>query len=133
MSHYVIRRLLLMIPTLIGVSLLVTAFVRLLPGDAIDILVSNSEVQGGSNAFKALVDEELEANGVDPATASPEQRQEVEDQLIDEQLESEGIDPATVTTDPTAVAVDPATTATTAPVDPAATTVPATPTTSTTP
>ena len=38
MQQYVIRRLLLMIPTIIGVTIIVSGIVRLLPGDAVDIL-----------------------------------------------------------------------------------------------
>ncbi len=59
MTQYIIRRILLMIPTLLGVSLLVTGMIRLLPGDAVDILVTENAVGGGSMAFDQLVDEEL--------------------------------------------------------------------------
>ncbi|HET6316327.1 MAG TPA: ABC transporter permease [Chloroflexota bacterium] len=39
MSHYLARRLLLVVPTLIGVSMVVFALVRLLPGDAVTMLM----------------------------------------------------------------------------------------------
>jgi peptide/nickel transport system permease protein len=42
MTAYVIRRLLLIFPTLLGVTLLVAAILRLLPGDVVDIMVSES-------------------------------------------------------------------------------------------
>ncbi len=38
MIGYIVKRILLLIPTLIGVSILIFAMVRLLPGDVIDIL-----------------------------------------------------------------------------------------------
>ncbi len=38
MHQYLIRRLLLVIPTIIGVTIIVSGIVRLLPGDAVDIL-----------------------------------------------------------------------------------------------
>src|SRR5688572_16629254 len=94
MLQYIIRRVLLMIPTLIGVSLLVTALLRLLPADAVDILVSQGEVQGGQAAFKEIVDEELAAQGKDPATASVTDRTRAENAVINEQLAREGIDPS---------------------------------------
>ncbi|MCK9518029.1 MAG: ABC transporter permease [Dehalococcoidia bacterium] len=97
MTQYIIRRVLLMIPTLVGVSLLVTAFVRLLPGDAIDIILSNSEVQGASTEFKAMVDGELASRDIDPTAASFADRIAVENEFIDEQLRDQGVDPATAT------------------------------------
>jgi len=42
MTAYVIRRLLLIFPTLLGVTLLVAAILRMLPGDVVDIMVSES-------------------------------------------------------------------------------------------
>ena len=38
MIGYIVKRVLLLIPTLLGVSILIFAMVRLLPGDMIDIL-----------------------------------------------------------------------------------------------
>jgi ABC-type dipeptide/oligopeptide/nickel transport system permease component len=95
--QYIIRRILLMIPTLIGVSLLVTGLLRLLPADAVDILVSQGEIQGGQAAFKELVDERLTADGKDPATAGITDRTRAENAVINEQLQREGIDPASAT------------------------------------
>lgn len=97
MLQYIIRRVLLMIPTLIGVSLLVTALLRLLPSDAVDILVAGGEVQGGQAAFKELVDSRLAADGKDPTSASITDRARVENALVAEQLKKEGIDFAKAT------------------------------------
>ena len=100
MTQYIIRRLILMIPTLIGVSLLIIFFLRLLPGDAVDILISQTEVQGISESFKSLVDVELKKQGFeDPGTAPRDARRAVENQLIDARLKSDGIDPATASPD----------------------------------
>ena len=38
MQRYIIRRLLLVIPTLLGVSLVVFTIVRLVPGDVISVI-----------------------------------------------------------------------------------------------
>jgi peptide/nickel transport system permease protein len=96
MTQYIIRRILLMIPTLLGVSLLIMFFIRLLPGDAVDILISQTEVQGLSASFKQLADERLEDRGnEDPGVAPREVRAEVEKELIDEELERMDRDPAT--------------------------------------
>lgn len=97
MTQYIIRRILLMIPTLIGVSLLIMFFIRLLPGDAVDILISQTEVQGLAGSFKDLTDRELEKRGFDPATAPPAERQAAEKKLIDDQLRRDGLDPETAT------------------------------------
>jgi peptide/nickel transport system permease protein len=58
-TQYIIRRLLLIIPTLLGVSLLVTGMMRLLPGDAVDLLVNENAIGGGSEAFNRLVTDEI--------------------------------------------------------------------------
>lgn len=50
MGKFVLRRVLLLVPTLIGMSLLVFAMLRLLPGDVVDILLSGE--QGSDNASK---------------------------------------------------------------------------------
>ncbi len=43
MSKYLLRRLLLLVPTLIGMSLFVFALVRLLPGDVVDLITAGEE------------------------------------------------------------------------------------------
>lgn len=91
MLNYILRRTLLMIPTLIGVSLLVTALLRLLPSDAVDILVSGGEVQGGQAAFKEIVDNRLVESGKNPETASITDRARMENTVIGEQLQREGL------------------------------------------
>ncbi len=95
MAQYILRRLLLMIPTLIGVSLVVTGLLRLLPADAVDVLVAGGEVQGGGEAFKELVDKRLTEDGKDPLTASITDKARAENALIGEQLERDGKDPQT--------------------------------------
>jgi peptide/nickel transport system permease protein len=95
MSQYIIRRLLLMIPTLIGVSLVVTGLLRLLPADAVDVLVAGGEVQGGGEAFKELVDARLRDDGKDPLTATITDKARAENALIGEQLKRDGQDPET--------------------------------------
>src|SRR6187401_2241604 len=40
MSKYILRRLLLLIPTLIGMSILIFVMLRLLPGDVVDVMTS---------------------------------------------------------------------------------------------
>lgn len=97
MTQYIIRRLLLMIPTLIGVSLLVTAFVRMLPGDAVDILTANNEIQGADEIWKGRINAELVKAGKDPEKAGFPDRKPIEDRLIAEQLKKDGIDFASAT------------------------------------
>jgi peptide/nickel transport system permease protein len=96
-TQYIIRRVLLMIPTLIGVSLLITALLRLLPGDAVDILVTENSVGGGSQAFKEIVDARMMDGGIDPVQAGFGDRIAFENELIAEQLKREGLDFATAT------------------------------------
>ena len=98
MTQYIIRRLLLMIPTLLGVSLLVTAFVRMLPGDAVDILTANNEIQGRDEILKKSVAEILVKEGKDPLTAAFQDRKRIEDGFVNVQLEKDGLNPATATT-----------------------------------
>ena len=86
-----------MIPTLIGVSLLITALLRLLPGDAVDILVTENAQGGGSQAFKEIVDRRLVASGIDPVQAGFGDRIKIENELIAAQLRREGIDFARAT------------------------------------
>ena len=47
MRAYIIRRLLLMIPTLLLVSILVFLLIRFIPGDVIDAMLTTSGYQGG--------------------------------------------------------------------------------------
>lgn len=97
MMDYIVRRLVLMIPTLLGVSLLVTALLRLLPGDAVDILVTENSQGGGSAAFKQIVDRRLTQQGIDPVQASFGDRIKLENELISAELKSEGLDFAKTT------------------------------------
>jgi len=46
MSTYIIRRLLLVIPTLLIVTALTTISIRLIPGDAVDVLVGQMDLSG---------------------------------------------------------------------------------------
>jgi peptide/nickel transport system permease protein len=96
-TQYIIRRLLLIIPTLLGVSLLVTAFVRMLPGDAVDILTANNEIQGREEILKATVSSRLKAEGKDYVSASFADRGRVQNDIINEQLKKDGVDPAKAT------------------------------------
>ena len=97
MTQYIIRRLLLMIPTLLGVSLLVTAFVRMLPGDAVDILTANNEIQGRDEILKSVVNERLVAKGIDPAKAGFPDRKPIQDEIVAAQLKQDGLDFKTAT------------------------------------
>lgn len=97
MTQYIVRRVMLMVPTLIGVSLLITALLRLLPGDAVDILVTENAVGGGSQVFKEMVDRRLEQRGLDPLQVSFGDRIKVENELIEAQLKRDGIEPASAT------------------------------------
>ena len=92
MPQYIVRRTLLMIPTLIGVSLLVTGLLRLLPSDAVDILVAGGEVQGGQAAFKEIVDARLDQDGKDPTAVTITDRTRAENAVINEQLKRDGLD-----------------------------------------
>ena len=49
MSTYIIRRLLLAIPTILIVTMLTTVSIRLIPGDAIDVLVGQMDLSGKEN------------------------------------------------------------------------------------
>ncbi len=42
MRQYLVQRLLLMVPTIVGITLLVAGLVRLLPGDIVDVMVGES-------------------------------------------------------------------------------------------
>lgn len=52
MTTYIIRRLLIMIPTFIGASVLIFALVRFMPGDIVDIIAS--ETPGSHASVEAL-------------------------------------------------------------------------------
>lgn len=93
MTRYALRRLALVLPTLGGVSLLVVAIVRLLPGDAVDALVAERAGGNSGAALAGLVDEALLEVGVDPAAASFEERNAAERALIDDELRRVGSDP----------------------------------------
>ncbi len=54
MRAYIIRRLLLMIPTLLLVSILVFLLIRFIPGDVIDAMFTTSGYQGGVESRAAL-------------------------------------------------------------------------------
>jgi peptide/nickel transport system permease protein len=43
MTHYALRRILLLIPTLVGMSLLIFLMLRLLPGDVVDLMTAGNE------------------------------------------------------------------------------------------
>lgn len=94
MGRYLLRRSLLAIPTLLLVSLLVVGLVRLLPGDAVDVLIAGGDVQAGERALAALVDARLASRGIDPGDATVTQRADVERALVDDRLRRDGIDPA---------------------------------------
>ena len=53
MGKYVLRRLILLIPTLIGMSLLIFVMLRLLPGDVVD-LMTGGDIAASAEAKQAL-------------------------------------------------------------------------------
>ena len=53
MSKYVLRRLLLLVPTLIGMSLLIFIMLRLLPGDVVD-LMTGGDISASAEAKQQL-------------------------------------------------------------------------------
>ncbi|MBI2314315.1 MAG: ABC transporter permease [Betaproteobacteria bacterium] len=59
MLRYVIQRILLMIPTLLGVALLVFLMLRLMPGDAVEVMYADS------NAPKEVIEQERARLGLD--------------------------------------------------------------------
>lgn len=61
MSTYIIRRLLLVIPTLIIVTLLTTSALRIIPGDAVDVLIGQMDLSGKEdrNLLRAQLEEQL--------------------------------------------------------------------------
>ena len=54
MGKYLLRRLLLLIPTLFGMSVLIFLMLRLLPGDVVDTLLSGSDQQADSASKREL-------------------------------------------------------------------------------
>lgn len=65
MSTYIIRRLLLAIPTLLIVTLLTTASLRIIPGDAIDVLIGQMDLSGKEDrgVLRAQLEEQLGIDG----------------------------------------------------------------------
>ena len=57
MSKYILQRLALLVPTLIGMSLLIFAMLRLLPGDIVDIIAGTDS--GASTAAKDKLRESM--------------------------------------------------------------------------
>ena len=55
MHAYVLRRLLALIPTLLFASLIVFFTVRLIPGDVIDMMLSQNDVSAGKMDREALI------------------------------------------------------------------------------
>ncbi len=53
MGKYVLRRVILLVPTLLGISALVLVLMRLLPGDAVDVLIG-TEISLGPEQRQAL-------------------------------------------------------------------------------
>ncbi len=64
MGRYVLKRILVTIPTLIGISVLIFMMVRLLPGDIVDVLLG-ADV-GADPALKEQAREQLGLNGSYP-------------------------------------------------------------------
>ncbi len=61
MGTYIVRRLLLVIPTLLIVTALTTIAIRLIPGDAVDVLVGQMDLSGKENRqeLRARLEAEL--------------------------------------------------------------------------
>ena len=63
MKTYILRRLLLMIPTLVGISLVCFILIQLIPGGPVEELVSRAQsaaaMRGGADASKALSPEQI--------------------------------------------------------------------------
>ena len=63
MRAYILRRLLLMIPTLIGISLVCFILIQLIPGGPVEEMISRvqeaSAMKGGADAAKALSPEQI--------------------------------------------------------------------------
>ena len=50
MQAYVVRRILALVPTLIFASLIVFSTVRLIPGDVIDLMLSQNDISAGKQS-----------------------------------------------------------------------------------
>ena len=60
MRQYIIRRVLLIVPTMIGVTMLVSLLTQLLPGDFIDVMLADHVGSGeDKEAFRAKLEEQL--------------------------------------------------------------------------
>jgi ABC-type dipeptide/oligopeptide/nickel transport systems, permease components len=63
MRSYILRRLLLMIPTLIGISLVCFILIQLLPGGPVEEMISRAQqaaaMKGGVDASKALSPDQI--------------------------------------------------------------------------
>jgi len=61
MIGYVVRRLILVIPTLLLVTLLTSIFIHLVPGDAVDLMISRMDLSGSENVedLRANLEQEL--------------------------------------------------------------------------
>src|SRR3990172_972639 len=57
MQRYLIRRLLLAVPTLLGISIVVFMMVRFLPGDTIDLLLEEGSGGASQEQRQRLVDQ----------------------------------------------------------------------------
>ncbi len=55
MRHYILRRLLALLPTLILASLIVFVTVRLIPGDVIDLMLSQNDVAADKRSREQLI------------------------------------------------------------------------------
>lgn len=63
MTAYIIRRLLLMIPTLLGITIVVFALIQFVPGGPVEELISKVRAvssEGGADATKRISEQELE-------------------------------------------------------------------------
>ena len=55
MSAYILRRLLLVVPQLVGVSILVFALVRIIPGDVAVLMVSGGQASGAPSGSEDTI------------------------------------------------------------------------------
>ena len=55
MQAYILRRVLALIPTLIFASIIVFVTVRLIPGDIIDLMLSQNDISAGAMDREALI------------------------------------------------------------------------------
>ena len=59
MQRYVIRRLLAVIPTLFFASIIVFLVIRILPGDAVDLIIKNSPFMENSDEMRRSIERDL--------------------------------------------------------------------------